>query len=76
MPTHEHWVDVEEVASHLGVGRDSIYRWIETKGFPAHRVGRLYRFKISEVDDWVQRGGTEQPDIGKRSRNYLRTPKP
>lgn len=53
----ERWVDVDEVAAHLGVSRDSVYRWIETKSFPAHRAGRLRRFKLSEVDAWVVRSG-------------------
>jgi excisionase family DNA binding protein len=57
MSTEERWVDIEEVAAHLGVNRDSVYRWIETKGFPAHRVGRLFRLKLSEVDEWVKQGG-------------------
>lgn len=53
----EHWVSVDRVAAHLDVTRDSIYRWIERKGFPAHRVGRLLRFKLSEVDQWVRTAG-------------------
>ena len=53
----EPWVSVEQIAEHLGVTRDSIYRWINRKGLPAHRVGRLWKFKISEVDDWVRAGG-------------------
>ena len=57
MSTEERWVDIEKVATHLGVNRDSVYRWIETKGFPAHRVGRLFRLKLSEVDEWVKQGG-------------------
>lgn len=57
MNTDERWVDIEEVAAHLGVNRDSVYRWIDTKGFPAHRVGRLFRLKLSEVDEWVKQGG-------------------
>lgn len=62
MSTEERWVDIEDVAAHLGVNKDSIYRWVETKGFPAHRVGRLFRFKLSEVDEWVkQGGGREEP---------------
>lgn len=60
MSTEEHWVNIEEVAAHLGVNRDSVYRWIETKGFPAHRVGRLFRFKLSDVDEWVKQGGGRQ----------------
>ncbi len=57
MTTAERWVDVEEVAAHLDVNKDSIYRWIEKRGFPAHRAGRLFRFKLSEVDEWVKTGG-------------------
>jgi len=58
MTAEERWVGVEDVAAHLGVNKDSVYRWIEKMGLPAHRVGRLYRFKISEVDEWVRAGGT------------------
>jgi len=38
--TAEPWVSVDQIAEHLGVTRDSIYRWIDRKGLPAHRVGR------------------------------------
>lgn len=53
----EPWVSVEDVATHLSVAKDSIYRWIENKALPAHKVGRLWKFKLSEVDDWVRAGG-------------------
>ena len=56
--TVEPWASVDEVAKHLGVVKDSIYRWIEGRGLPAHRVGRLWKFKLSEVDAWVKAGGT------------------
>jgi excisionase family DNA binding protein len=60
MAPEEGWVGVEDVAAHLRVARESIYRWIDSKGFPAHRVARLLRFKLSEVDEWVQaRGGVD-----------------
>ena len=55
----EPWVAVEDVAKHLGVAKDSIYRWIDHKGLPAHKIGRLWKFKLSEVDHWVRAGGTE-----------------
>jgi excisionase family DNA binding protein len=53
----ERWVDIDEVAAHLRVARKTIYRWIEAKGFPAHRAGRLLRFKLSEVDAWFVKSG-------------------
>ena len=53
----EPWVSVDDVARHLGVAKDTIYRWIEGRSMLAHRVGRLWKFKLSEVDEWVRAGG-------------------
>jgi excisionase family DNA binding protein len=55
--TVEPWVSVEEVAAHLGVTKDSVYRWIDRRGLPARKVGRLWKFKLSQVDAWVEAGG-------------------
>jgi excisionase family DNA binding protein len=55
----EPWTSVEDVARHLGVAKDSIYRWIDRRGMPAHRIGRHWKFKISEVDEWVRAGSAE-----------------
>ena len=54
MADEERWVGVDDVAAHLGVAKDSVYRWIDERGLSAHRVGRLFRFKLSEIDEWVR----------------------
>jgi len=51
----EKWVSLDEVAKYLGVSKDTIYRWITNKQMPAHKTGRLWKFKISEVDEWVKK---------------------
>ena len=43
-------VTIGDVAAHLGVTRDSIHRWMNTNGLPAHRVGRAWRFRLSEFE--------------------------
>ncbi len=70
MTTAEPWVSVEDVAAHLGVARDSVYRWIDGRGLPAHKIGRLWKFKLSEVDDWVRAGGSvdEEPEAPRRAK--------
>ncbi len=52
----EKWTSLEEIAEHLGVSKDTIYRWIATKQMPAHKIGKLWKFKISEVDEWALKG--------------------
>ena len=50
------WFSVTEIAQHLGVARETVYRWIDSRGMPAHRVGRFWKFQLSEVDAWVKSG--------------------
>ena len=59
MATEEGWVGIAAVAAHLQVTKESIYRWVDAKGFPARRMGRLLRFRLSEVDEWVKAGGDD-----------------
>lgn len=58
----EPWLSADDIAEHLGVTKDTIYAWISGKGMPAHKVGRLWKFQASEVDDWVRRGDAGSPD--------------
>ena len=53
----EPWLSADEIATHLGVSKDTVYAWISTQNMPAHKVGRLWKFQASEVDEWVRQGG-------------------
>jgi excisionase family DNA binding protein len=52
----ERWLSVDEIATHMGVNPDTVYKWIERRRLPAHKMGRLWKFKASEVDEWVRQG--------------------
>lgn len=58
--TDDRWLSVDEIATYLGVKRDTIYKWIERKGMPAHKVGRLWKFQKEEVNEWVRSGEADQ----------------
>ena len=58
----ERWLSVNEIAEHLGVNPDTIYKWITRKSMPAHKLGRLWKFLASEVDAWVK-GGHAAEDV-------------
>lgn len=60
----ERWLSVEEIATHLGVSKDTVYAWREKKGLPAHRIGRFWKFKANEVDDWVRSGSASESSEG------------
>ena len=50
------WCSLEETAEYLGVTKDTIRNWIKKTDIPAHKVGRLWKFKLSEVDEWIKNG--------------------
>ncbi len=56
MLNNERWHSLAEICTHLGISRDTALKWIKNNGMPAHKVGRLWKFKISEVDEWIRSG--------------------
>lgn len=53
----ERWLTVDEICTYLSSTNDTIYKWIESRGMPGHKVGRRWMFKLNEVDAWVRSGG-------------------
>lgn len=51
----DRWLSVTEISEYLGITRDSVYKWVKEKGLPAHRLGKLWKFKTEEVDIWMRK---------------------
>jgi len=52
----ERWCSTKEMCEYLGVSRDTLLTWINEKNMPASKVGRSWKFKTSEVDEWIKSG--------------------
>lgn len=55
----ESWISIIEAATHLGVTKDTVRNWIKKTDIPAHKIGKLWKFKRSELDEWVRSGKSE-----------------
>ena len=53
---NDRWLSVDEICKYLGISKDTVYKWIDKHGMPAHRMGRLWKFKKEQVDKWVEAG--------------------
>ena len=59
MPDAEdRWLSISEICKHLGVSSDTIYKWVNKHSMPACRIGKLWKFKKSQVDVWIEAGGS------------------
>ena len=52
----ERWLSVEEIAAHLGVNPDTVYKWRERKKRPDNKGGRRGKDKASQRDEEGQAG--------------------
>ena len=66
----DRWLSVDEIAGYLGIKRDTVYKWIDRRDLPAHKVGRLWKFRRNEIDDWVRSQNASSERANRRSRGF------
>ena len=53
----DRWLSVEEIAAYRGVKRDTVYKWIERKAMPAHKLAGFGNSeKIRQISGSVTAG--------------------
>jgi excisionase family DNA binding protein len=50
------WVNIEDIAVYLSITEDTARTWVREGKLPAYKVGKRYKFKLSEIDKWVREG--------------------
>lgn len=57
-PSHDYYMTTDEVMAYLHINLRTVYRLIDRRvnPLPAHRVGRQWRFRKSEIDAWLLAG--------------------
>ncbi len=53
----EKWINIDEAADYFGVKPATVRDWIRKgKDIPAHKIGKQWKFKYSELDECVKSG--------------------
>ena len=54
---NDKWIGIEEAAEYLGIKPITVRDCIKKDtGIPAHKLGKKWKFKLSELDAWVKSG--------------------
>lgn len=56
------WIGLEEAADYMDVTKDTVRNWIKKTDIPAHKIGKLWKFKKSEIDEWIKSGKSALPN--------------
>ncbi len=53
----DNYIGIEEAAEYLGIKVVTLRTWIKIKPeLPAHKIGKQWKFKKTELDEWVKSG--------------------
>ena len=55
-PFVQGYISIDEAAQYLDVKTITLRNWIKSKKIPAYKIGKLWKFKISELEEWVSSG--------------------
>ena len=55
---NDKWISIEEAAEYLGIKPVTLRVWIRNKkdSIPVNKIGKQWKFKVSELDEWVKSG--------------------
>ena len=60
---NENFIDVDDLADFLKIKKRTTYHFVATQNIPHYRVGRLIRFKLSEIEEWMNKNKSEQLNV-------------
>ena len=49
----DRFLTTREAADFLGLSLSTLYTWVSEKRIPFHRLGRALRFRLTELEDWL-----------------------
>ena len=53
----DNYISIDDAAAYLGIKTVTLRNWIKKKpDIPAHRVGKLWKFKRSDLDEGIASG--------------------
>ena len=62
-PNLEKWKSMPDLLEYLDMSREAVLEAITKHGMPAHKIGRLWKFKFSEVDEWIRSGQSAKESL-------------
>lgn len=53
---NDNYISVDEAAQYLGIKPVTLRNWIKKTDIPTRKIGKQWKFKRSELDEWVNSG--------------------
>jgi excisionase family DNA binding protein len=58
----ETYLTIDELAEYLKLAEQTIRRWVLNREIPYHKIKKVIRFRVSEIEKWIDKGGLVNTD--------------
>lgn len=53
---NENYISIDDASLFLDIKPVTLRKWIKEKSIPTHKIGKQWKFKRSELEEWVNSG--------------------
>ena len=53
-------LNVEELSEYIGLSTSTIYSWVSQRRIPFVKCGRLTKFDLQRIDEWIKESSVEE----------------
>ena len=56
-------ISIQELSELIGVKVSTLYEWVSKKNIPYVKVGRLTKFDLNKIDNWITERSIETRNV-------------
>ncbi len=57
------YIDIKELSGYLGISKNTIYSWVWKKKIPYNKLGRLEKFDLRAIENWMKKNAVTEPEL-------------
>ena len=53
-------ININELSEYIGLSISTLYSWVSQRRIPFVKCGRLTRFDLQRIDEWIEESSVEE----------------
>ncbi len=53
-------IDINELSEYIGLSTSTIYSWVSQRRIPFVKCGRLTKFDLQRINDWIKESSVDE----------------
>jgi len=53
-------ININELSEYIGLSTNTIYSWVSQRRIPFVKCGRLTKFDLQRIDEWIEESSVEE----------------